>query len=110
MNYVKYYQNEVKELNRQIEKYEGEVFLFGGHIFSQFLIFNGLDITNISCILDNSTMKQGNRLYGTSLTVNPPNILKNYNNPAVILKTASYNKEIKNDILSNINNNTIFFE
>tara|TARA_R110001592_G_scaffold71981_3_gene219689 strand:- start:8176 stop:9306 length:1131 start_codon:yes stop_codon:yes gene_type:complete len=110
LNYVKYYQNEVKELNRQIEKYEGEVFLFGGHIFSQFLIFNGLDITNISCILDNSTMKQGNRLYGTSLTVNPPNILKNYNNPAVILKTASYNKEIKNDILSNINNNTIFFE
>ena len=110
IDYIEYYQNEVKELNQQIEDYNGGVFLFGGHIFSQFLIFNGLNINRITGILDNSKMKQNNRLYGTSFTVNSPNLLKNYKNPSVILKTASYNEEIKKDIIDNVNNNTIFFE
>jgi hypothetical protein len=110
LNFIKHYQKEIKNLNEQILKHKGNVFLFGGHIFSQFLIFNGLDISKIDCILDNSPIKQANRLYGTSLIVNSPKILKQFSNPAVILKTASYNEEIKNDILSNINSNTIFFE
>lgn len=110
LNYVEYYQNEVKNLNNLIEKHNGKVFLFGGHIFSQFLIFNGLNTNKITSILDNSKMKQGNRLYGTSFMVESPNTLKNYNNPSVILKTASYNEEIKKDIINNISKNVIFFE
>jgi hypothetical protein len=110
LNYIKYYQEEVNHLNNLVENHKGEIFLFGGHIFSQFLIFNGLNIHKINNILDNSKMKQDNRLYGTSFTVKSPNILKNYDNPAIILKTASYNKEIKTDILANINSNVIFFE
>ena len=110
LDYVKYYQNEVENLNQQIKKHNGEVFLFGGHIFSQFLIFNGLNTNKITSILDNSKMKQGKRLYGTSFIVKSPSILKNYHNPSVILKTASYNEEIKNDITNNISNNVIFFE
>ena len=109
MDYVNFYQNEVNSLNQLINS-QTEVFLFGGHIFSQFLIFNGLKIDKINCILDNSSMKQNNRLYGTPFIVKSPKILKNYKNPSVILKTASYNEEIKNDILTNINNNTVFFE
>ena len=100
----------MKDLNQQIEKHNGEIFLFGGHIFSQFLIFNGLNTNKITSILDNSKMKQGKRLYGTSFIVKSPSILKNYHNPSVILKTASYNEEIKNDITNNISNNVIFFE
>ncbi len=110
LNYIKYYQDEVNYLNNLVENHKGKIFLFGGHIFSQFLIFNGLNTHKITSILDNSKMKQGNRLYGTPFTVKPPSILKNYDNPAVILKTASYNKEIKTDILANINSNVIFFE
>ena len=110
LKYVKYYNNEINSLNKKIKNHKGEVFLFGGHIFSQFLIFNGLDTESIKCILDNSSIKQDNRLYGTSFIVKSPHILKQYNNPAVILKAGSYNEEIKNDILSNINSNTIFFE
>ena len=55
-------------------------------------------------------MKQGNRLYGTSFIVESPNILNKYTKPSVILKTASYNEEIKKDIIDNINNKVIFFE
>lgn len=110
LDYVKYYQDEVKDLNNLIENYDGEVFLFGGHIFSQFLIFNGLNTNKITSILDNSKMKQGNRLYGTSFIVESPNILNKYTKPSVILKTASYNEEIKKDIIDNINNKVIFFE
>ena len=84
--------------------------MFGAHIFSQFLIYNGLNIDRIECILDNSTMKQGNRLYGTSFKVCSPEILDDKENIAVILKAAQYNKEIKQDILDNINSNVTFWE
>tara|TARA_Y100000310_G_scaffold66515_1_gene61841 strand:+ start:81 stop:1226 length:1146 start_codon:yes stop_codon:yes gene_type:complete len=108
LDFINYYKDEVDELNRKIDEFNGDIFLFGGHIFSQFLIYNGLNTDRIKCILDNSPMKQGNRLYGTQFIVRSPKILKNYKNAAVILKTATYDKEIKEDILSNINSKTKF--
>jgi hypothetical protein len=73
--------------------------LFGAHIFSQTLLNFGLDEKLIECILDNDNKKHNKRLYGTNLMVKPPNILKNYNNPTVILRAGVYNNEIKNQIL-----------
>ena len=110
LDFVDYYQNNVKKLNEKMNSFDGEIFLFGAHIFSQFLIFNGLNTNRIICILDNSEMKQNNRLYGTSFVVKSPEILKGCENAAVILKTAQYNKEIKEGILNNINNRVIFWE
>ena len=110
LEFVNYYKNEVEELNKKIDNFDGEIYLFGAHIFSQFLIFNGLNTDRINCILDNSPMKRGNRLYGTSFNVDSPKIVKDKDNVAVILKTASYNNEIKNDILCNINSNVTFWE
>jgi len=46
-------------------------------------------------------------LYGTDLIVESPKILKDDMNPLVILKAGVYNNEIKNDILNNINKNTV---
>jgi len=109
-DFVTYYRVEVDELNRQIDNFDGEIYLFGAHIFSQFLIFNGLNIGRIKLILDNSEMKQGNRLYGTDFMVDSPAILKECDDVVVILKTATYNKEIKDDILTNINNKVLFWE
>jgi hypothetical protein len=37
-----------------------------------------------------------------------PSILSNYNKPVVILKAGLYNQEIMEDILQNINNETVF--
>lgn len=110
LEYVSFYRKEIQDLNKKIETFDGNIFLFGAHIFSQFLIFNGLNTDRILCILDNSQMKQGNRLYGTNLIVKSPKYLKDLDSVAVILKTATYNEEIKKEILSTINNKVKFFE
>jgi 2-polyprenyl-3-methyl-5-hydroxy-6-metoxy-1,4-benzoquinol methylase len=110
LNFVSFYRKEIKALNNKINSFDGQIFLFGAHIFSQFLLYNGLNINRIKCVLDNSKMKQNKRLYGTKYFVKSPKILKQKTNTAVILKAGQYNTEIKNDILENINANTIFWE
>ena len=89
--------------------FDGEIYLFGGHIFSQFLINRGLNISKIISIIDNDINKQGKRLYGTPLMVQSPYILRDKKNTAVILVAANYDHEIKMDIINNINKDTIFF-
>lgn len=107
-DYINYYKDLISQLNQQIEETNSEVFLFGGHIFSQYLIAFGLNTSKVINILDNSPLKQEKRLYGSDLIVKSPKILSNYNNPIVILKAGLYNKEIIEDILNNINPNTKF--
>jgi len=102
--------DDVKKLNDKICKFDGEIFLFGGHIWTHYLIFNGLSIDKISCLLDNSKMKQGKRLYGTSFIIKSPKILKGRENVAVIVKAAQHSKEIMDDIYNNINNKVIFWD
>ncbi len=106
--YIDYYKNLVQQINKQIQNTDSEVFLFGGHIFSQYLIGFGLNTSCITYILDNSPLKQEKRLYGSHLKVKSPKILSNYDNPVVILKAGLYNKEIMEDILTNVNPNTKF--
>ena len=108
--YVNYHKKLIVELNYKMENTDLPIYLFGGHIFSQYLIKNGLNINKIKGILDNDTNKQGKRLYGTPLFVISPNNLKDIEKPIVILKTGFYNNEIKDDIVNNINKNTIFFD
>ena len=108
MSYIKYHEKLIKKLNSDINVNPHKVFLFGAHIFSQYLIEFGLNINKIESILDNDTEKQGKRLYGSKLFVESPKILKNVDNPLIILKAGSYNNEIKEDILKNINPNAKF--
>jgi hypothetical protein len=107
LNYIKYIENLVLTINENI-KNQQDIYLFGGHIFSQFLIYMGLDITNIKCILDNDETKQSKRLYGTNLLVSSPKILEGVKNPKIILCVATYRNEIENDIVRNINKDAIF--
>lgn len=109
-DYVSYYRNLVFELNNKMQSNNQYIYLFGAHIFAQFIIAFGLDSTRIKCILDNDNNKQGKRLYGTSLMVNSPKILKDDKLPIVILKAGVYNEEIKKDILENINPKVVFWE
>lgn len=110
LDYVSYHEKLVQELNLKIQNEKTKVYLFGAHVFAQYLISFGLDVENIISLLDNDPNKQGKRLYGTDLNVESPKILKDINNPIVILKAGVYNDEIKQDILNNININTIFWE
>ena len=87
-----------------------KIFLFGAHIFSQYLIFSGLDVSRIQCILDNDLNKQHHRMYGTHFLVEPPTVLAAEKEPIVILCAGVYNEEIKSEIVSKINAKTIFLE
>jgi len=97
--FKEYYEKIILKLNEQINNFDGEIFLFGGHIFSQYLINFGLDIKKIRYILDNSKEKEDKKLYGTKLVIKNPLFLKNINNVAVIVKVASYQKEIEEQLL-----------
>ena len=107
-DYINFHEELVLELNSKIENMESPIFIFGAHIFSQYLFAFGLKTNKIICILDNSPLKQEKRLYGTQLIVKTPYILADYKNPTVILKAGLYNKEIMDDILNNINSTTVF--
>jgi SAM-dependent methyltransferase len=106
--YINYHKSLVNDINNEIENTDSPIFLFGGHIFSQYLIMFGLNTNKIINILDNSPLKHDKRLYGTDLIVKSPKVLSEYTNPVVILKAGLYNEEIKNDILTNINSTTKF--
>lgn len=109
-NYVKYHNDLILDINSKISNIEAPTYLFGAHVFAQYLIESGLDISKIISLLDNDQAKQGKRLYGTSLMVQSPKILRNVMNPIVILKAGVYNAEIKKDILENINSTVKFLE
>ncbi len=108
MNFVDYHKQMVKRLNQKIDSSKKTVYLFGAHIFSQYLLNFGLNYKKINSILDNSKAKQGLRLYGTSFIVESPQILNDKGGVYVILKAGIYNEEIKKDILENINPNVKF--
>ena len=112
LDYVDYHKQLIKDLNVKIDNISGDqpIYLFGAHVFAQYLIEFGLDIGRIICLLDNDTNKQGKRLYGTNMMVESPKVLADVNNPIVILKAGVYNQEVSDDIVNNINFNVIFWE
>lgn len=109
-SYVRYHEELTSTLNSKIPSYREPVYLFGAHVFAQYLIVVGLDTSRIVCLLDNDVKKQGKRLYGTGLMVKSPKVLADVRDPVIILKAGVYNKEIRDDILKNINNRATFLE
>jgi hypothetical protein len=106
--YIDHHVDDVNIINEVISKTDVPVYLFGAHVFSQYLISFGLDASNIVCLLDNDIRKEDKRLYGTSLISKSPKILKDTPSAIVILRAGVYNDEVKKDILTNINPNVIF--
>ena len=88
---------------------EPSIYLFGAHIFTQYLVSFGLRVSAVSAILDNATGKQGKRLYGLPLPVYSPEVLADEERPIVILRVGAYADEIKCGILE-VNPTTTFWE
>lgn len=103
---IAYYKKEVSKLNRQVEKINGPVYLFGAHIFSQFLLYFGLNEKKLAGILDNSELKQGKRLYGSALKVSSPKIITGQTETGIILRAGAYNAEIKRQLIG-LNNKVV---
>ena len=108
LDFVQYYSKFVSKLNLQLQSFPYKVYLFGAHIFSQYLLAFGLDQSKLAGILDNSKLKIGKRLYGTNLQVFHPDVIGNAN-AGVILKVGSYRNEIINQ-LEEINPKVSIFE
>ena len=106
--YISSHLEEVSKINKIINDTSKPVYLFGAHIFSQYLIAFGLNSDKIVKVLDNDAQKHNKRLYGTSLKVSSPKVLKGKKNAIVILRAGVYNEEIKKDIHENINPNIEF--
>lgn len=99
-DYYLYHIELIRKLNDVIRLTDRPVYLFGAHVFSQFLIAFGLKQSRIKCILDNSAHKQNQRLYGTNLSVKSPDILAGVDRPIIILRSGVFDAEIKAGILA----------
>tara|TARA_B100000963_G_scaffold344053_1_gene346508 strand:+ start:697 stop:1833 length:1137 start_codon:yes stop_codon:yes gene_type:complete len=106
--FINYYKKTIHYYNKKILNENSEIFIFGAHVFTQFLLNFGLNKEKIICILDNDTSKQNKRLYGTNISVKSPKILTEFSKPIVILKAGVYSQEIKENIINHINKKTIF--
>lgn len=110
LDYVEFHKKLIAELNSTIHAYAQPVYLFGAHVFAQYLIAFGLDTSRIRSLLDNDKTKQGRRLYGTNLMVESPVVLAGQAEPVVILRAGVFNEEIKAGIRHKINPGTIFLD
>jgi 2-polyprenyl-3-methyl-5-hydroxy-6-metoxy-1,4-benzoquinol methylase len=110
LEFIQYYQKVIAQINSVLQSIKPPVYLFGAHIFAQYLLAFGLDSSKIEALLDNDPNKQGKRLYGTKLMVSSPKILTHLKEATIILKAGAYSNEIKRDIIDNINPNINFIE
>lgn len=97
---VSHYIQETNKLNSLIDGFDGSIYLFGAHIFSQFLIYLGLNTERINNIIDNSDLKLNKRLYGSKLYIAKPDIVRSDRQVGVILKAGQYQEEVKAQLLS----------
>lgn len=86
----------LKITNFDLDKYS--VYIFGAHVFTQFLVAAGLKEKSLKAVLDNNPSKNGKRLYGTSLITHQPEIIAKDEYPVVIVKAGGYTKEICNQL------------
>ncbi|MBE5848636.1 MAG: methyltransferase domain-containing protein [Lachnospiraceae bacterium] len=107
--WLSYHENLSKEINKKIKEAGDNktVYLFGAHVFAQYLLAFGIDDERIVCVLDNDKMKQGKRLYGTRYEVKSPNVVREDVKPIIILHAGVHTKEIQEQILQ-INSHAVF--
>jgi hypothetical protein len=97
-------------IEQAIRNFDGSVFLFGAHIFSQYLLKLGVPEACITGVLDNSPSKHGKRLYGTNLPVTKPSELKESQPIMVVVRTGAYDNEIIRDLRQVFGDNVVFCE
>ena len=89
----------VNDLNASLEISDASNYIFGAHIQTQFFCFMGLDSSRLVSILDNSSAKLGNKLYGTDLVVKNPKTLLDRDSVTTICHMGAYTDEIKAGII-----------
>jgi len=110
LSYIDEHYNLICTINSRLANVKhDEIFLFGAHVQSQYLIAFGLDVSRVRLVLDNDVSKKGKRLYGTTLFVEQPDILISCKTPLVIIRAGTFHTEITKQILK-INPATEFLQ
>ncbi len=97
--FIEHHLFNARYLKESIKGYEHK-FLFGCHVFSQYLLYFGLEEKDFIGIIDNDYMKQDACLYGTNLMTYPSSIIKDLDDVAVIVQAGIYTDEISTKLLS----------
>lgn len=80
---------------RAMARHKGDVFFMPASIYAQALLAAGLTETRLRGILDNATAKQGQRLYGTKLSVfAPAERLAAARTPLVVVNGGAHTPEM----------------
>jgi hypothetical protein len=107
LDYIDFHSSLVASMNKRIASHQNRnIYLFGAHVQSQYLIGFGLVIDPIVAILDNDKNKHGKRLYGTDRFVMDPNVLSELESPLVIIRAGTFTNEISSQLME-INPNII---
>ena len=98
MLFAKNLREDVAKINSSIV--DRDIFIFGAHIFTQYLVNMGLSIDRVVSIVDNDTKKEDKHLYGTNMIVSSPEVISSFENPLVLLRVAQYEREIREQLIS----------
>jgi hypothetical protein len=82
-----------------LEKHSGDAFLMPASVYAQTLIASGVREDRFTALLDNAPIKQGRRLYGTTLRVAAPAArLAEAETPLVVLNGGAHATEIASQL------------
>lgn len=99
LDMIDFYKTEANRIQLEISNHLGPVYIFGAHIFSQMLLYMGIDESLVKGVIDNSQEKQGKRLYGTNLKVFAPAVVKEEKDVVIIVKAGQYQNEVESQLL-----------
>jgi hypothetical protein len=95
LSYIEFHLSLIASINEKVASHQNRnIFLFGAHVQSQYLIGFGLNVNRIVAILDNDNNKHGKRLYGTDKLVMDPTELSELESPLVIIRAGTFTNEI----------------
>ena len=98
--YFEHHKKDALAINCAAEEWDGDVYLFGAHVFTQSILSFGVNEVAIAGVLDNNLSKAGLRLYGTGLKVSDTQTISKARRPLVVLRAGSYNREIEDTLRS----------
>lgn len=107
--YLLHIKDFTEKSNDLMHKFEGPIFIYGAHIFSQYLAAAGLRTDRLHGILDSNPSKHGQRLYGTSLEVRDPLTIDIKTPTLVLLPMGNYEKEVLTDLRKLLARGSIVF-
>ena len=99
---------DARRISREAADFDGPRFLFGAHVFTQYLLGCGLDERAFDGVVDNSAVKAGQRLYGTGLRVLQPRQLRRYRKSLIVLRTGAYDREIREGLRRELGRKVVF--